>query len=366
MDKDGKCVVFPLAQMGLDPAQINIANHLKSAGYKTACIGKWHLGDRPQFLPTRQGFDYFYGLPYSNDTDSLFSQKYNFDRIFPEIPLMRGEEKIEVPVNQNTLTQRYTAEAVRFIRKNRNKPFFLYLPHTMPHKPPHASEQFRGVSANGLYGDAVEEIDWSAGEIIKTVTDLGLEKNTLLLFTSDNGASQWVQANRGSNLPLRGWKGSTLEGGMRVPFIARWPGTIPEGCVNRELATTMDFLPTIASLAAAPLPAGHVIDGKDIWPLLKNQLHAKSEYEAFYYYLRDQLQAVRHGQWKLHLPLQRMNSGCWNFDENPRKAELYDLSKDLGETKNIAGNHPEIVEKLLILADVARRDLGDRNREGKN
>ena len=365
-DSQGNCVVFPVAQKGLHPDEITIADLLKAKDYATACIGKWHLGDQPEFLPTKQGFDYYFGLPYSNDTGMNGVKPPNVKREYPPLPLLRNETVIEAPVNQATLTKRYTEEAIQFIQRNQKSPFFLYLPHTMPHKPVHSSKDFHGRSANKGYGDAVEEIDWSTAEILKTLKELGLHKNTLVLFTSDNGASKWVRDGRGDNLPLSGWKGETLEGGMREPFIAYWPGKIPSGTGCKELATTMDFLPTLAALAGTTSPADRIIDGKDIWPLLSGQEGAKSPHKVFYYYLRDQLQAVRSGKWKLHLPLQRINKSCWAIENKKRSSALYDLENDIGETLNVADEHPEIVRKLLNLAERARKDLGDKDRLGKN
>ncbi|MHC4354012.1 MAG: sulfatase family protein [Planctomycetota bacterium] len=260
-------VLFPVAKKGLNPNEITIADLLKSQGYATACIGKWHLGDQPEFLPTRQGFDYYYGIPYSNDMGSR-QRKQN-----PPLPLMRNEKVIEAPVDQNTVTKRYTEEVVKFITANKDKPFFVYLPHTMVHNPVHSSEKFRGKSANGGYGDATEEIDWSTGEILATLEKLGVDDNTLVIFTSDNGA-----ANRwgGSNLPLSGFKGSTMEGGMREPCVMRWPGKIPAGGKCDELTSTLDLLPTLAKLAGTKAPDDRIIDGKDIWPLMAGTKGAKS------------------------------------------------------------------------------------------
>ena len=350
----GLCVLFPVNKKGLNPSEITIAEVLKTRGYATACIGKWHLGDQPDFLPTRQGFDYYYGIPYSNDMGKPQG------RGRPPLPLLRNEEVIEAPANQDTLTKRYTEEAVRFIAANKDRPFFIYLPHTMPHNPVHASDEFRGKSANGRYGDAVEEIDWSAGQILKTLKNLHIDDRTLVVFTSDNGAS-----NRfgGSNAPLRGFKGSTWEGGMREPCVMRWPGKIPAGKSCHQIACTMDLLPTFARLAGAKAPADRVIDGKDIWPMVAGKKDAESPHEAFYYYQMDQLQAVRSGKWKLHLPLKPKKRN-WGKPEPQGPLALYDLRDDIAEKNNVADKHPEIVKRLLALAEKAREDLGDLDREG--
>ncbi len=352
----GECVLFPVAKKGLNPDEVTIAEVLKKRGYATACIGKWHLGDQPAFLPTRQGFDYYFGIPYSNDMGGGQRGKN------PPLPLVRNEKVIEAPANQNTLTKRYTEEAVKFITLNKDKPFLLYLPHAMPHNPVHASEKFRGKSANGGYGDAVEEIDWSTGEILAALRKLGIDERTLVLFTSDNGAaSRWG----GSNTPLSGWKGSTMEGGMREPCVVRWPGAIPAGATCDELSCTMDLPPTFARLAGAGPPGDRIIDGKDIWPLLSGRAGAKSPHEAFYYYQMDQLQAVRSGKWKLHLPL-AMKKRNWGKGTPNTPLRLYDVKADIGETTDVAAVHPDVVKRLLALAETAREDLGDTNRQGKH
>jgi len=351
----GEWVLFPVAKKGLNPDEITIAEVLKKKGYATACVGKWHLGDQPQFLPTKQGFDYYFGIPYSNDMGSK-QRKQN-----PPLPLLRNEKVIEAPVDQNTLTKRYTEEVLKFITANKDNPFFIYLPHTMPHNPVHSSDAFRGKSANKGYGDCVEEIDWSTGQILETLKNLGIDNNTLVVFTSDNGAaSRWG----GSNLPLSGWKGSTMEGGMREPCVIRWPGKIPAGKSCDELACTMDLLPTFAKLAGTEPPADRIIDGKDIRPLLAGKKNAKSPHEAFYYYFRDQLQAVRSGKWKLHLERTQRPRGA----QKPRKipAKLYDLNADIAEKKNIAEKNSDVVKRLLALAEKARKDLGDAGRKGTN
>ncbi len=348
-------VLFPVAKKGLNPNEITIAEVLKEQGYATACVGKWHLGDQPEFLPTRQGFDYYYGIPYSNDMGAEQRPKN------PPLPLLRNEKVIEAPADQNTLTKRYTEQVIEFITANKDRPFFVYLPHTMVHNPVHSSERFRGKSANSGYGDAAEEIDWSTGKILATLKKLGIDGRTLVVFTSDNGAAKrWG----GSNLPLSGFKGSTMEGGMREPCVMRWPGRIPAGKTCDELACTMDLMPTFARLAGTKPPSDRIIDGKDIWPLMAGKQGAKSPHEAFYYYRVYQLQAVRSGKWKLHLPYKIKKRNQAKATSMPLK--LYDLEADIGETNNVADQHPDVVQRLLALAEKAREDLGDVNRKGRN
>jgi len=356
VDTTGLCVLFPVSPKGLNPSEITVAEVLKDQGYATACIGKWHQGDQLEFLPTRQGFDYFYGLPYPNDMGTKAGKNY------PPLPLMRNEEVIEAPVDLDTVTRRYTEEAIQFIGANKDRPFFVYLPHTMPHVPLHVSDAFRGKSANGLYGDAIEEIDWSVGRILDTLKKLGLDERTLVIFTSDNGASG---GEGRSNRPLRGQKGSTWEGGMREPCVMCWPGKIPAGATCNELACTMDLLPTFALLAGGQPPQDRIIDGQDIRPLLFGRKEGWTPREAFYYYQMEQLQAVRSGPWKLHLPL-KLKKRNWAEPEPDSPVRLYDLEADIGEQRNVAAQHPDIVQRLTALAEKARADLGDLDRPGKN
>lgn len=351
-------VLRPVSPNGLHPDEITIAEVLQKRGYATACIGKWHLGDQPAFLPTRQGFDEYFGIPYSDDMTARPG------RSWPPLPLMRGERVVEAPVERTTLTRRYTEEAIRFIKKNRERPFFLYLPHAMPGstRESFASEEFRGRSGNGTYGDAVMELDWSTGEILQTLKELKLERRTLVVWTSDNGA---VNRRHSSNRPLAGWGYTTAEGGMRVPCIAWWPGRVPAGATCDEPATMMDLLPTFARLAGTHPPEDRIIDGKDIRPLILGEPEAKSPHEAFYYYHKGQLQAVRSGCWKLYLPLEDKQANLRGKTARS-EARLYDLKTDIGETKNIAGEHPDTVGRLQKLAQTARADLGDEGRPGKN
>jgi arylsulfatase A-like enzyme len=349
----GRQVLFAASHKGLNPDEITLAEILKSKGYATACIGKWHLGDQEPFLPTRQGFDQYFGIPYSNDMTYSWCP----------VPLMRDEEVIEAPVDQNTLTRRYTEEAIRFIEKNKGGPFFIYLPHAMVHDPLHASDAFRGKSRNGIFGDAVEEMDWSVGRINEYLEANGLDENTLVIFTSDNGAPRTPGA---SNAPLSGWKGSTQEGGMREPCIMKWPARIPRGMITSELATTMDIVPTLAKLVGFEYPDNRIIDGHDIIDLMTVK-GAPSPTEVFYYYQLEQLQAVRSGTWKLLLPLDSMYKSIHRGTFMPgRELQLIDLSADIGETTDVSSSHPDIVARLMEYAQQAREDLGDMGREGRN
>jgi arylsulfatase A len=310
--------------IGISSQETTVAELLKTRGYATACIGKWHLGWQKQFLPTRHGFDSYFGLPYSND------MKY-----------------IE------TLTERYTDEAISFITKHRNEPFFLYLPHTFPHTPLAVSERFKGKSKRGLYGDVVECLDWSTGRILDTLKELGLDDNTLVIFTSDNGPWLIRGKDGGSALPLRSGKGSTWDGGMREPCVMRWPGRIPAGTTCSEMATMMDLYPTMAKLAGARVPTDRMIDGKDILPLMSGVKGAKSPHEAFFYYRLEQLQAVRSGKWKLVVAHRDMN------DKVYVPQALYDLRADIGETTDVSAKYPSIVKRLTALIERMREDLGD-------
>ena len=350
-------VLWPDDKMGLDSKEVTIADMLKKRGYTTACIGKWHLGDKPEFLPDRQGFDSYLGIPYSNDMtinpkvqiskDVVYREGVSLETIRTKplrsgkVPLMRDGQVIEYPVDQTLLTKKYTEEAIKIITKNKDKPFFLYLAHTMPHIPLHASERFNGKSPRGLYGDVIEELDWSMGEILKTLKALNIDDNTLVIFTSDNGPWNLKNGQGGSALPLRGFKFDTYEGGMREPMIAHWPGKIPAGTVCSEVASTIDMLPTIAWLTGSAKPAAK-IDGKNIWPLLSKR-GAKSPHDLYYYYNGSTLQAVRSGDWKLRIVKQ--------------KVELYNLAKDISESKNLASENGEVVRRLTKKMTKFDRDL---------
>jgi len=356
MDENSKgfWVLFPGDSKGLNPDEVTIAEILKEQDYVTACIGKWHLGDQAGFLPNNQGFDYYFGIPYSNDMgDGRNSGN-------PPLPLLRNMQVIEAPVNQSTITQRYTAEAISFIKQNRKERFFLYLPHTMPHYPLHSSEEFSGKSKNGKYGDAIEEIDWSTGQILKTLRDLGLDQHTMVVFTSDNGATR-----SGSNAPFSGGKCGIMEGSMREPCVMWWPGHIPSGKTCGELVTVMDLLPTMTHLSGGELPGDRVIDGKNISSLVLGEPGAKSPHEVFYYYFMSQLQAVRSGKWKLFLPMEERQYG-WKRERQVAEAELFDLEADPAELVNLFDSYPGVVQRLMEYAEEARADIGDYLVKGEN
>ncbi len=355
---NGGVVLRPLAHRGLHPDEITIAELLKARGYATALIGKWHLGDQPQFLPTRQGFDLYYGIPYSDDMTPREGQRW------PPLPLMRGEQVVEAHADRHTLTKRYTEESIEFMTAHRERPFLLILSHAMPGstRAPFASEAFRGQSANGAWGDSVEEIDWSTGEIIAALKRLDLDDRTLVIWTSDNGAPR-RDPPQGLNLPLGGWGYTSMEGGMRVPCLMRWPGKISAGKVCDEIATTMDLLPTLAKLAGSEPPADRTIDGRDIRPLMSGREGAKSPHEAFFYYYRDTLHAVRSGPWKLHLALPK-GAPTFRGDADRSRARLFNLDNDIAETTDVAAEHADVVKRLTLLAEQARADLGDFQRDG--
>ena len=332
-------VLFPRDNIGLNPEEITTADILKGQGYATACVGKWHLGHLPKFLPMNNGFDSYFGIPYSNDMDGVKDKDKNLDRAWRQkdytpwnVPLMRNEEIVERPADQTKLIERYTEEAVKFIRRNKDGPFFLYLPHTMPHIPLFVSDEFYAEDAREAYKATIEQIDFSVGQVLAALKDAGVDRNTLVVFTSDNGPWLSKKHHGGCALPLRDGKFSTYEGGMREPAIMRWPGTIPAGKVCREVCGTIDLLPTFARLAGAKVPSDRVIDGRDVWPLMAGRSGAKSPHEAFFYYRGNNLEAVRSGRWKLR--------------RAKKSTELYDLQADISEKNNLADKHPEIVRRL--------------------
>lgn len=340
---------------------------VKQKGYATACYGKWHLGHHPKFLPTNNGFDEYFGLPYSND---MWPFHPTAGKNYPDLPLLEGTRVVDPQVtaeDQAQLTTRYTERAVAFIEKHKDQPFLIYLPHSMVHVPLYVSEEFRGKSARGLFGDVVMEIDWSVGQILEALRKHGLDKHTMVLFTSDNGPWLSYGDHAGSAGRLREGKGTMFDGGCREPTVMWWPGTIPEGTVCREPAMTIDILPTIARLVGAQLPS-HKVDGKDIWPLISGQPGAKSPHEAYYFYWGNELQAVRMGKWKLHFPhsyrtLAGRPGGTGGqpaaYEQAQISLSLFDLETDAGETTNVADRHPEIVARIKELADRMRADLGD-------
>lgn len=351
-------VFFPGEKNGLNKDEHTVAELLRDQGYATMCIGKWHLGDQPEFLPTRHGFDHYVGLPYSNDM--LKKAKGGTQ---PVVPLLRDEKIAELLTGeeQSRLTERYTDEAIKFITDNQKKPFFLYLPHTAIHTPIHPGERFRGKSANGRVGDWVEEVDWSVGRVRETLAKLGLDKNTLVVFTSDNGPWLTQGKDSGEAGPLRGGKGSTWEGGVREPTLAAWPGKIAPGSTRDAVAGTIDFLPTFVKLAGGSVPTDKKIDGKDIAPLLLGKT-TQSPHEARYYFNGYQLQAVRSGPWKLAIAPQSEGMGKAGQTvpaslESPR---LYNLDTEIGERTDVAAAHPDIVSKLKALAVAMSTELGEK------
>ena len=371
------------SNVGIAASEWLLPEMLKATGYATAIYGKWHLGHRDQFLPTRNGFDDFLGLPYSNDNGPL----HPVVKTIPSLPLIENEKTVELDPDQSQFTRRFTDRAIRFIETNKDRPFFLYMPHVMPHVPIFASEKFKGKSGAGPYGDVIEELDSGIGEVLATLEKHGLAQKTLVIFCTDNGPFLSYGNHAGSAGPLREGKLTTFEGGVRVPCMMRWPGHIPAGRTSGDLLSTLDFLPTFAKLVGGKL-SDNKIDGEDRWPLITGQPGAKPR-ENFYYYAGDELQAVRSGPWKLHLPHEYLtpvqppgkNGKPANFDNlKPesmsvsglrgiasrhgyvvKKIEqtLYNLDDDLGETQDVSAQHPEVVNRLLKLAEAARTDLGD-------
>lgn len=337
---EGRSVLFPGQPLGLNPNEITIATLLRSAGYATKLVGKWHCGDQKEFLPTRHGFDSYYGLPYSNDMGIQAPEA-----VFPPLPLMRDDEVIQEQPDQAGLIERYVEECIRFIRENQQRPFFLYLAHMHVHVPHYAPQSFIRKSRNGRYGAAVACVDWAAGTIMHELDRLGLADDTVVVFTSDNGSR--VQGEGGSNGVLRGHKGTTWEGGQRVPCIVRWPGHIKAGISSDKLVTAMDLYPTFAEMAGVALPDDRTIDGRNILPLLMDG-EADSPHAAFFYYSGDTLEAVRDARWKLHF-----RKGREAF------SGLYDLREDPSESTNAIDEHPEVVECLRLLAEECREDIGD-------
>ncbi len=357
-------VLMPISEIGLDPNEETISSVLKGKGYRTRLVGKWHLGDQPEFLPTRHGFDEYFGIPYSNGHGRMVP---NPEDAVPRrgmhtpLPLMRGEEVVQEQPSQEGLTERYTEDAIRFLRENRDTPFFLYFAHMHVHRPILVSRRFTEVAKNGRYGAAVEAIDWSVGSILYELKTLGLDKNTIVIFTSDNGSNGNLG---GSNGPLRGFKGTTWEGGMRLPFIIRWPGQIPAGTISGSLATSLDLLPTLAHITDSDLQSNNLIDGENIEDVIFQQQEVSS-HRPFFYYLQDTLCAVRYGRWKLHVARAehtRNRTGGYRSTSpltTDTVLELYDLSSDIHEDHNVAESNKEVVADLLEMINACRTDLGD-------
>jgi len=348
---------------GINKAETLIPELLKDRGYATAMYGKWHLGFQEKFLPMQHGFDDYFGLPYSND---MWPNHPTAGANSPPLPLIERNKTIAHNPDQTQLTTWYTERAVSFIDANKAGPFFLYVAHSMPHVPLFVSDKYQGKSEQGMYGDVISEIDWSVGQILGALKRNGIDDDTLVIFTSDNGPWLSYGNHGGSARPLREGKGTAWEGGVREPCIMRWPGKIPAGKVCHELAATIDVLPTIAQLADAPLPE-RKIDGKSIWNLMAGEPGAKTPHDAYYYYWGGALHAVRSGKWKLHFPHPyRSITGTPGKDGRPNGysqkkcgLELYDLEGDIGEATDVAAENPSVVTRLQKLADEIRSELGD-------
>lgn len=344
---DGRWVLFPGQRYGLNPAEKTIASLLKEVGYATKIVGKWHCGDQKEFLPTRHGFDSYFGIPYSND----MGRQSEIDT-YPPLPLMRNEEAIQEQPDQAGITERYVEESIRFIRDNQEQPFFLYFAHMYVHLPIYAPDAFMQASENGRYGAGVMMIDWSVGMLMYELERLGLTENTIVIFTSDNGSR--ARDEGGSNQPLRAYKGTSWEGGIRVPCIMRWPAQIPAGIESSEIVTMMDICPTLATIAGTQLSTDRIIDGRDIRPLMVGEPDARSPHEAFFYYIMNHLMAVRVGKWKLHV-----NTFDWSQVQVVPMTGLYDLEADIGETTDLSAERPDIVAMLEAKLAACRQDIGD-------
>jgi arylsulfatase A len=372
--------LMPWAENGISSGEETLAQVLKKRGYTCGVFGKWHLGHHREFLPLQHGFDEYLGLPYSNDMwpmgyDGKPADPDDNKARYPYPPLIEGNDKISeirTQADQDKLTTLYTERAVRFIEKNKDRPFLLYVAHSMPHVPLGVSDKFRGRSRQGRYGDVIMEIDWSVGQIFAALKKARLERSTFVVYTSDNGPWLNFGNHAGSAGPLREGKGGEWEGGVRVPCIMRWPGRIKLGWVCPEMAATMDILPTFAAAAGAPLP-GKKIDGLDLGPLLTGQTPVSPRQELLYYY-GTEFQAVRRGKWKLHVPhgytsYEGLEPGRDGFPGPTQRREtgyeLYDLEKDIGERDNVVERFPDVVEGLMVRVEEAREDLGDRDRPGR-
>ncbi len=343
-----EAVLFPFSEGGLSQSEYTLAEMFRESGYSTSLVGKWHLGHKPEYMPNNHGFDYFYGVPYSNDMHNHHYKHIDFKA--PPLPFYRNEELIESGPDQRYLTKRYTEETIRIIEeKKEDKPFFIYLAQNMPHLPLFVSEKFEGKSELGLYGDVIMELDWSMGEIVKALKKAGEYENTIIVFTSDNGPRV------GSAKPLRGQKAQTWDGGQRVPGIITWPALIPDKQVCGEVVTTMDLFPTLARVAGAKLPKGHTFDGRDILKLWKNPEKAKLKDEPLYFYARDgKPEAVRLGDWKLHIS----KTAGWNAGKQGSfPVSLYNLKEDIREENNLADQYPEKVAEMTRMIETFDKTL---------
>lgn len=359
-----RVVLFPDSAGGLPPQEITIAELLKQKDYATGCFGKWHLGHLPPYLPTEQGFDTYYGIPYSNDMDRVQgSPNYNAEaakdpNYFPShksynVPLLLDTEEVERPADQRTITRRYTQKAIRFIETNKDKPFFIYLPHSLPHIPLFTSNEFKGSSKRGLYGDVIQEIDWSVGQILSALRKLRIDEKTLVMFSSDNGPWLSFRTHGGSSGPLRAGKGTTFEGGQRVPTLFWWPSQIEGGQVISDMGSTMDLMATLARLTGTTLPSDRKLDSHDLTPALLGT--GRSPRNTMAYWTRAELHAFREGPWKLHIKQrQPINYGRPVELDSP---ELYHVEHDISEAYNVASQHPEVVNRLLQLIENHRSDI---------
>ena len=369
----------PSARHGIHENEVTIAEICKQQGYATACYGKWHLGHHKKFLPMQHGFDDYFGLPYSNDMWPYHPAVLHLPmeqrlKRWPHLPLIDKNKVVNPKVtgkDQEQLTTQYTERAVEFIEKNKDRPFFVYVPHSMVHVPLYVSDKFKGKSKRGLFGDVMMEVDWSVGQILDTLRKHKLEKNTLVIFTSDNGPWLSYGDHAGSAAPLREGKGTMFDGGCRESTLMWWPGKIPSGSICSVPAMTIDILPTVAHLIGAKLPE-HPIDGKNIWPLIAGEAGATSPHKAYFFYYGKQLQAARMGKWKLHFPhgyrtMAGRKGGSGGKPEKYSQAriglELFDLENDIGESKNIANQHPDVVGTMQKLADAMRKNLGDSTKK---
>ncbi|MDC0274077.1 sulfatase [Planctomycetaceae bacterium] len=352
MCSDKRRVLFPNSGGGMPESEVTLPEALKEKGYATACVGKWHLGHLPQFLPTSHGFDSYFGIPYSNDMDRVSGAPKGRDSFWDpkveywNVPLLKNQKVIEQPAVQTTITKRYGEQAVKFIEDNKDKPFFLYLPHNLPHVPLFRSKEFEGHSERGLYGDVIEEIDHTVGQVLETLRKHDLAENTFVFFTSDNGPWLPFKTHGGSAGLLREGKGTTWEGGMREPGIGWWPGTIPAGQVTTELASTLDLYATCLLMAGAELPTDRVVDGVDIRPALMGT--GPSPRDSLIYYRGEQIYAVRQGPWKAHFITEGAYGGQKRVEHDT--PELYHLLHDPSEKYNIAADHPEVIKQLRKLA----------------
>ena len=348
-------VLFPGNDVGLAPAEVTVAEVLKTRDYATGIVGKWHLGDQPEFLPLQQGFDSYFGLPYSNDMGPTQDGiKSNLgaplpkprEKEQPPLPLIRDNKVLQrvLPDDQQSLVEIYTSDALAFITAHKAEPFLLYLAHNAVHFPIYPGKKWAGNSPYGIYSDWVEEVDWSVGQVLDAIRKQGLAERTLVIFTSDNGGTK-----RAVNAPLKGFKGSTFEGGIRVPMIAWWPGQVPAGTECDAITGMFDVMPTLAALAGANVPTDRKIDGMNIWPQMAGGTDAGPAHDTFYYYRGLRLQAVRHGDWKLELPPAK----------NPKvKPKLYNLKTDIGESSDVAADNPGVVAELQALVEAMKDDLG--------